>query len=71
MVLRGKSGGSFHAVGTNSGLETIYDCIETHKMKLNTQNLNTCCRPTKEFNFVVVAVELKAKRVHAKKPKYE
>ena len=49
VVLQDKIGGRSHTVGIKSGLEIIYDCMETHELKLNTKNINTCCGLTKEF----------------------
>ena len=45
-VLQDISGGRSHTVRSNRGLNFIYDCMETHKLKLNTQKLNKCCGPT-------------------------
>ena len=67
MVIQDKSGRRSHTVGVNSGLEIIYVCMENHELKINTQNFNRYCGPTKGFNFIVVAAELKNNRVHAKK----
>ena len=67
VVLQDTSGGRSHTVGVNRGLKIIYDCMETHELKLNMQNLNKCCGITYKFNFIGLAAELKDNNVHAKK----
>ena len=47
VVPQDKSGGRSHTIGINSGLEIIYNYMETLKLILNTQNLNKCCGSTK------------------------
>ena len=47
VVLQDTNGGRSHTVGINSGLKIIYNCMENHELKLNTQNINTCCGLTK------------------------
>ena len=39
VLLDDKSGGNTHIIGSNRGLNVIYDCIETYGRKLNHGNL--------------------------------
>ena len=68
MVLLDTNGGRSHTVGINSGLKIIYDCMETHELIINAQNLNKCCGSNKKILNFVITQELKNDRVHAKKP---
>ena len=38
VILQDESGGRSHTVGINRELEIIYDCMETHELKLNNVN---------------------------------
>ena len=49
VVLRDTNCGRSHTVRINSGLKIIYDCMETHELILNVQNLNKCCGSNKKF----------------------
>ena len=68
VVLEDKCGGNTHTIGINIGLNVIFDCIETHKLKLNHRNLSKCCAPKSDFVKFWYTAELKDNRVHAKTP---
>ena len=67
LVLRDTNIGHSHTVRINSGLKITYDCMETHELILNVQNLNKCCGPNKILLNVVVSQKLKNNRAYAKK----
>ena len=61
VVLQYINDGRSHTIGINSGLKIIYDCMETHELIHNVQNLNKCCGPNKKFLNFVISLELKCK----------
>ena len=40
VVLEDKRGENTHIIGINRGLNVVYDCMETHKLKINHGNLS-------------------------------
>ena len=69
VVLEDKSDGKIHTLGIVRGLNVIYDCIETQRLKLSHGNLSKCCESNRDFVKLCYIAELKDNRVHAKKLK--
>ena len=67
MVLQDTSGGNTHAIGINRRLNVIYDCMETHEIQLNIENLSKYCGPNRDFDKFCHIAELRDNKVHAKK----
>ena len=59
VVLEDNGGGKTHTIGINRELNVIYDCMETHELKLNHGNLSKRCGPNREFVKFVYTAELK------------
>jgi len=53
----------------NLKLRLIYDCMETHELVLNVDNLSRCCGNGKKFKSFMIQDELKPKTEHLKKKK--
>ena len=59
MVLEDNGGGKTHTVGINRELNVIYDCRDTHELKLNHGNISKYCGSNREFLKIFYTVELK------------
>ena len=66
VVLEDKIGRHSHTVGINSGLNVIYNCMDTYELKLNEQTLSKYCGHNCEFIIFCVAAELRDNKIHAK-----
>ena len=66
MLLKYISGECYHTIVINSGLNVMYDCMETHELELNQQNLCKWCGPNFVFARLCIAVELSNNKVHEK-----
>ena len=58
-VLKDEEGGNIHAVGINLKLGLIYDCMETHELVLNIDNLSRCCGNGKKLKPFMIQAKLK------------
>ena len=58
-VLEDNGGGKTHTIGINRRLNVIYDCMDTHELKLSHGSLSKCCGPNREFVKFVYTEELK------------
>ena len=43
VVLEDNGGGNTYTIRINRNLNVVYDCMETHELKLNHGHLSTCC----------------------------
>ena len=61
-LLKAKIGEATHAVGINTFLRKIYDCMEKRVMELTIDSLNRCCGPNMSILWIeAVAVLCKLK----------
>ena len=71
VVLQDISVGHSYITGINRGLKVFYDCMKTHKLQLNHNNLCKRCGPTYVFLRLYIAAELVNIRAHAQTHKDE
>ena len=64
VVLEDDCGGNTRMIRINRGLKIIYDCVETHEIQLNHDNLSKWCRPNCVFVRLCIKVELRDSKVH-------
>ena len=66
MVPQNTSGVFFHTLEISSGLKVLYECMNTHELKLNDQNLSKYCGQNCKLVNFCVAGELGSNKVHEK-----
>ena len=66
MVLEDDCDRNTHAIGINRGLNNIHDCMKTHKVQLNLDNILKCYGSSRFFNKFRNTVEFRDNKVPAK-----